>query len=173
LKKFVEETGRPSGLEGVQYIQGEKKAEGRKFAIVASRFNPELTDGSLKSAVAALITCGADPSSILIVRVPGAYEIPPVIEQLAQTAKCDALIAIGTVIEGETPHAQLINESIAQGLNKISIRHGVPVIDCVVAVSTLDQAEARCLSGKKSRGWYAGMAAAETSDVYDQIRKTL
>jgi 6,7-dimethyl-8-ribityllumazine synthase len=173
LKKFVEETHRPSGLEGVRYIQGEKTAEGRKFAIVASRFNPELTDACLKSAVAALTTCGAAPSSILIVRVPGAYEIPPVVEQLAQAAKCDALMAIGTVIEGETPHARLINESITQGLNEISIRHGLPVIDCVVAVRTLEQAEARCLSGKKSRGWYAGMAAVETADVYDQLRKTL
>ena len=173
MKKFVEDTERPAGLEGVQYIQGEKRAAGRKFAIVASRFNPELTEASLTSSVEALATCGVEPSAVLVVRVPGAYEIPPVIEQLAQAGTCDAVIAIGTVIEGDTPHAQLINESIAQGLNDISIRHGLPVIDCVVAVTTVAQAEARCLSGKKSRGWYAGLAAAETADVYDQLRKIL
>lgn len=173
MKKFDAENPRPSGLEGVTYIQGDKNASGRKFGIVASRFNPDLTEASLKSAVLALETCGADFSSILVVRVPGAYEIPPMVEQLAQTGKCHALLAIGTVIEGETPHAQLINETIAQSLNEISIRHGLPVIDCVVAVRTLEQAETRCLSGKKSRGWYAGMAAAETADAYDQLRKSI
>ena len=106
-------------------------------------------------------------------RVPGAYEIPPVAEQLAQSGKCDAILAIGTVIEGETPHATLINQSIAQGLSDMSIRHGLPIIDCVVAVNTVEQAEARCLTGTESRGWYAGMAAAETAEVYHQLRKTL
>ena len=173
MKKFIEETARPEGLDGVGYIQGEKKAGDRKFAIVASRFNPELTEASLASAVEAITSCGADASSILVVRVPGAYEIPPVIEQLAQSGKCHALIAIGTVIEGATPHAQLINQSIANALTEISMRHGLPVLDCVVAVHTDEQAVERCLSGKKSRGWYAGLAAVETADVYDQVRNTL
>ena len=173
MKEFIEETPRPDGLDGVEYIQGSKQGEGRRFGIVASRFNPELTDASIRSAVDAMASCGVDAASILVIRVPGAYEITPVVEQLAEIGTCHALIAIGTVIEGETPHAELINQSIALGLSEISRGYSLPVIDCVVAVRTEEQAEARCLSGKESRGWYAGLAAVETADVYDQIRKTL
>lgn len=155
--------------EGVQCIQGSYDGSGLRVAVVASRFNPDFTEPLIASVLDALEQCGCSRDQVLLIRVPGAYEIPPVVEDLAERGLCRAIVAAGVVIEGETPHAELINRTIATGLSQTSSRHRVPVIDCVVAVREPKQAESRCLTGRESRGWYAGLAAVETASVYEQL----
>lgn len=169
-KEFISSIQESDFGLGLSRIQGSHEGGGLRVALVASRFNPAFTDALIQTALEGLEACGVERSDLLLVRVPGAYEIPPVIEQLAQHGTCDALIALGTVIEGETPHATLINQCIASSLSRTSCEHAVPVIDCVVAVHNEEQAAARCLSGRESRGWYAALAAVETAHVHRALK---
>ena len=104
-----------------------------------------------------------------VVRVPGAYEIPVVAEKMASSGKYDALIVLGVVVEGETQHAQMIIDTTGQSILDISCRHRIPVINEIVGVRNWAQAEARCLGGENTRGWYAAEAAVETARVYKQL----
>lgn len=156
-------------LGSVRQIAGRLIAKGLSFGIVASRFNEELTHALVEAAVACLREHGADDRSILIVWVPGAYEVPAVIHRLARRKEFSALIALGAVIEGETPHADMINRQITHSLAAISREFDVPVIHEVVAVRNEKQAIARCKGGRGSRGWYAGRAAIEMANLYRQM----
>lgn len=150
-------------------VVGNLDASGMRFGIVVSRFNDELTNALCRSAVQCLKQNGAKPETIDVVRVPGAYEIPVVVDRLAATGNYGALIVLGVVVEGETQHAQMIIDTTGQSLLDISCRHKVPVINEIVGVRTWAQAEARCLGGENTRGWYAAEAAIETARVYQQL----
>lgn len=158
-------------IEGmaVRQVVGALDASGMRFGIVVSRFNDELTSALCRSAVQCLEKNGAKTSSIQVVRVPGAYEIPVVAEKMAATGSYDALIVLGVVVEGETQHAQMIIDTTGQSILDIACRHQVPVINEIVGVRTWAQAEARCLGGENTRGWYAAEAAIETARVYKQL----
>lgn len=145
-------------------------AGGLRFAIVVSRFNEELTTQLLDDARDCLIEQGAAASDIEVVFVPGAYEIPVVLNELAGQGQYDAFIALGVVVEGETPHAQMIGDSTGVVLLEIACRHAVPVINEIVATRTWEQAVARCTRSRNSRGWYAAEAAIETAGVLKQVR---
>lgn len=145
-------------------------AEGLCFGIVVSRFNEELTSQLANDAAQCLKECGADESGIQRFDVPGAYEIPVVINELAKTGKYNALIALGVVVEGETPHAQMIGDSTGIALLDIAREHGVPVINEIVGTRNWDQAVARCTSSRTSRGWYAAEAAVETANMILKIK---
>lgn len=149
---------------------GRMDAVGLRFAIVVSRFNEELTTQLLDDARDCLLEQGADASDIKVTFVPGAYEIPVVINELAGEGRYDALIALGVVVEGETPHAQMIGDSTGGVLLQLACRHAVPVINEIVATRTWDQAVARCTRSRSSRGWYAAEAAIETACALRQIR---
>lgn len=148
----------------------ELNAGGLKFAIVVSRFNEELTSQLADDASWCLKENGAKVPDIGIFQVPGAYEIPVVINELAKSGKYDALIALGVVVEGETPHAQMIGESTGIALLDIAREHGVPVINEIVGTRNWEQAVARCTSSRTSRGWYAAEAAIETANVLKTIK---
>jgi len=167
IKESIELTNIDFGDCGV--IKGELDAEGLNFGIVVSRFNMELTGQLLKSAVDCLKKYGDEPKRIEIVWVPGAYEVPLAIEQMAAFGDFDALIALGCVIQGETPHADLINTAVANALMDIGRQHEMAVINEVVGTYTQEQAEARCKYGEGSRGWYAGAAAIEMATVLGSI----
>ena len=157
-----------SGMGGQQVV-GNLDASGMRFGIVVSRFNDELTNELARSAFQCLEKNGAKLETIDVVRVPGAYEIPVVANKMAASGNYSALIVLGVVVEGETQHAQMIIDTTGQSILDISCRHGVPVINEIVGVRTWAQAEARCLGGENTRGWYAAEAAIETAQVYKQL----
>jgi len=154
---------------GAHQVLGNLNASGMRFGIVVSRFNDELTNELCRSAYQCLEKNGAAISAINVVRVPGAYEIPVVADKLAATGNYNALIVLGVVVEGETQHAQMIIDATGQSILDISCRHHVPIINEIVGVRTWAQAEARCLGGENTRGWYAAEAAIETARVYQQL----
>ena len=150
-------------------ISGQLNAKGLKFGIVISRFNDLFTSQLLKGAVDCLLRHGADEKNIEIVWVPGAYEQPLALKKLAQAGKQHALIALGTVIQGATSHAGLINAQVARALTQISLESGVPVIDGIVAAENLDQAIERCGSKSGNRGWNAAQTAIEMASLLQQL----
>ncbi|MDD4734990.1 MAG: 6,7-dimethyl-8-ribityllumazine synthase [Kiritimatiellae bacterium] len=158
-------------FEGIQQITGSFDGENVKCALVASRFNIELTSKLARYAVQALIEHGVKEADITLIWVPGAYEIPTIAGELAKNGHYDAILALGVVVQGETQHAQLINEHIALALGRMSIEYALPVIYEVISAASLAQAEERCTGEKKSRGWYAALAALEMVKVFQSIRK--
>ena len=165
LSKSIE----PIGGIDVNQILGNLDASGMRFGIVVSRFNDELTHELCRSAVECLEENGAKPETIDVVCVPGAYEIPAVADKLAATGNYSALIVLGVVVEGETQHAQMIIDTTGQTILDISCRYHIPVINEIVGVRSWAQAEARCLGGKNTRGWYAAEAAIETARICKKI----
>ena len=154
---------------GSRQVVGSLDASGMRFGIIVSRFNDELTSVLATSAYQCLIKYGAKPDTIDLVRVPGAYEIPVVAERMAASDRYDALIVLGVVVEGETQHAQMIIDTTGQSILDIACRHRIPVINEIVGVRSWAQAEARCLGGENTRGWYAAEAAIETARVFKQV----
>lgn len=148
---------------------GSLDASGMRFGIVVSRFNDSLTDELCRSAIVCLLKNGAKESAVQVVRVPGAYEIPVVANKMAESGSYDALIVLGLVVEGETQHAQMIIDTTGQRLLDIACRYDLPVINEIVGVRSWAQAEARCLGGENTRGWYAAEAAIETGHVLKQL----
>lgn len=169
------ESAYASGIEdldlgAVRQVEGDLDAKDLKFGIVASRYNAEFTGLLVSSAVAALQHHGAKPADVIVAWVPGAYEIPSALYQLALAEPVDALIGIGVVIQGETAHAGLINRQVAHSLARISRERGVPVLDGVVPAETIGQAEVRCRGGRQGRGWYLGCAAIEMARLFTALR---
>ncbi len=146
-------------------------ASGLRVAIVVSRFNADLTQQLAEDAFRCLEKNGVNGSSIGLFPVPGAYEIPVVANELAKSGNYDAIIALGVVVEGETPHAKMIGDSTGIALLNIAREHGLPVINEIVGTRNWEQAVARCASSETSRGWYAAEAAIETAQVLKQIKE--
>lgn len=169
MGKGISDTIEP--IEGISAHQvvGKLDASGKRFGIVVSRFNDELTNALCLSAFQCLKENGAKDATIQVVRVPGAYEIPVVVDKMAASGNYDALIVLGVVVEGETQHAQMIIDTTGQRILDSACRHHVPIINEIVGVRTWEQATARCLGGKNTRGWYAAEAAIETACVYKQL----
>lgn len=157
---------------GKGILKKELNAGGLKFAVVVSRFNYELTGQLAADACECLLENGAKAADVEKFEVPGAYEIPVVVNELAKSGKYDALIALGVVVEGETPHAQMIGESTGIALLDIAREHGVPVINEIVGTRNWEQAVARCTRSRASRGWYAAEAAIETANVLKRIKES-
>lgn len=169
MGKGISKTIDPIDGIGANQVLGSLDASGMRFGIVVARFNDELTNELARSAFQCLEQNGAKPETIDVVRVPGAYEIPVIAEKMASSGNYNALIVLGVVVEGETQHAQMIIDTTGQSLLDIACRHHVPVINEIVGVRTWAQAEARCLGGENTRGWYAAEAAVETARVYKQL----
>ena len=148
---------------------GQLNAKGLKFGIVVSRFNDLFTGQLLKGALDCLARHGADEKNVEIVWVPGAYEQPIALQKLAAAKRHDALIALGTVIQGATSHAGLINAQVARALTQISLATGIPVVDGIVAAENLDQAIERCGSKAGNRGWNAAQTAIEMASLFKQL----
>ena len=146
-------------------VNGLLEARGMKVGIVISRFNSFLTEQLLKGAVDAFVRLGGEEKNLIAVRVPGAYELPVVVTRLAGSAQVDAVVALGAVVQGATPHASLINETTARAFSQISIDTGVPVVDGVVSAESLEQAIERCGTKQGNKGFSAMQAAIETVNV--------
>ena len=152
-------------------IEGKLAAKGLKIALVASRFNSFLVEQLVKGAADAFNRLGGDAASLVLVlvRVPGAYEIPLTAKKLAASKKFDAVVGLGAVVQGATPHAALINETTARAFTEIALETGVPVTDGVVAAENLEQAVERCGTKQGNKGFAAMQAAIELANVLKQI----
>ena len=150
-------------------INGELIAKGLKVGVVVSRFNSFLTEQLVKGAVDAFVRLGGDEKNLVLVRVPGAYELPLVAQRLAQKKGVDAIVALGAVVQGATAHADLINETTARAFNQISLETGVPVLDGVVSAENLEQAVERCGTKQGNKGFAAMQSAIEMANVMKLI----
>ena len=158
-------------MSEIREIQGSLSAAGRRFAIVASRFNSRIVELLVSGAVDCLRRHGAD--DITIVRVPGAWEIPQAAEELAAAEpRFDAIVALGVVIRGETPHFDYICSSCSRGLASLSKRHRIPVGFGVLTCDTSQQAEERAGGKAGNKGWEAALAAVEMADLFVQLHSS-
>jgi 6,7-dimethyl-8-ribityllumazine synthase len=158
-------------MSEIREIQGSLSAAGRRFAIVASRFNSRVVELLVSGAVDCLRRHGAD--DITLVRVPGAWEIPQAAEELAAgEPRFDAIVALGVVIRGETPHFDYICSSCSRGLASLSKRHRIPVGFGVLTCDTSQQAEERAGGKAGNKGWEAALAALEMADLFAQLHSS-
>ena len=151
-------------------IVGKLDASGMKLAVVVSRFNSFFTEQLVKGATDCFIRHGGKDEDVTLVRVPGANELPQVAQLLAASGKVDAVIALGAVIQGATPHADLINGTVARALSKIALDTGVPVLNGIVCAQNLEQAIERAGTKQGNKGWDAVMAAIETANVIKELK---
>lgn len=141
-----------------------------RFALVVSRFNSFITERLLAGALDALKAAGASASEIEVVRVPGSFEIPLTAKKLAASGKVDAVIAIGCVLRGETPHFDYVASEVARGVQLAQLDTGVPIIFCVLTCDTLEQAIDRAGLKGGNKGHEAGVAAVEMANLARQLR---
>jgi 6,7-dimethyl-8-ribityllumazine synthase len=150
---------------------GKLRADGRAFAVVVARFNDFVTSKLLEGAVDMLSRLGAAESDITVAWVPGAYEIPLAASKLAGSGKYAAVICLGTVIRGETPHFDFVAGQCASGIAAVALETGVPVIMGVLTTETLDQAINRAGGKMGNKGAEAAAAAVEMADLAEQLAK--
>lgn len=141
-----------------------------KVAIVVSRFNDFLTKQLKDGAIDCILRHGGAEEEITIVWTPGANEIPMTVDRLAATDAYDALIALGAVVQGATPHAGLINTQVSKSLAAIGMKHGLPVINGVVCADNLEQAIERSGTKAGNKGWNAALAAIEMANLYTELK---
>lgn len=150
-------------------VEGHLTAAGRRFALVVSRFNSFIVEQLVLGAVDALVRHGADPAHITIYRVPGAYELPLVARRVAEMARYDALIALGAVIRGSTPHFDFVANEATKGLAQISLQTGVPVAFGVLTCDSIEQAIERAGTKAGNKGAEAALTAIEMVDLLARI----
>ena len=150
-------------------LEAHLNAEGKKFALVVSRFNDFITDKLLSGALDALIRSGANDNDIQIVKVPGAFEIPLVAKKMATQKKVDAIICLGAVIRGATPHFDYVSAEVSKGIAQVSLDSGVPIIFGIVTTDTIEQAIERAGTKAGNKGWSAAMAAVEMANLLEVV----
>ena len=143
----------------------------RTFCVVGSRFNTKYID-ALVNHVSEKLRALAPDAIISVYRVPGAFEIPVVVQELADHRKVDAIVACGVILKGETDHAQNLSRTVTHALQQIAHEHAVPVINAVLSFDNEEQARARCVEDKINRGTEAARAAVEISNVMSEIRRS-
>jgi len=144
-------------------------AEGKKFALVVSRFNDFITERLVGGAVDALVRCGGKDDDIDVVKVPGAFEIPLIAKKMAQRKKYDAVICLGAVIRGATPHFDYVSAEVSKGIAVVSIESEIPVIFGIITTDTLEQAIERAGTKAGNKGFSAAMAAVEMANLIEAI----
>lgn len=145
-------------------FEGESNASGLRFAIVASRFNDEIVSALLEGAIDCLVRHGASDDAVHVVRVPGAFEIPAEAAELARSGRYDAIVTIGCLIRGETPHFDFISAQTTMQISTVAIATRVPVTFGVITCNTVEQAWDRTRKGS-NKGWEAALAAIELATL--------
>jgi 6,7-dimethyl-8-ribityllumazine synthase len=140
-------------------------ASGLRVAVIVARFNEEITSALRAGAIDALAAAGARAEAIETVDVPGAFELPLAARLAARTGRFDAIVCLGCVIRGETPHFEYISAAVAQGVADVALSAGLPVAFGVLTTDTLAQAQARSAPGPANKGWEAAAAAIEMVHV--------
>jgi len=154
----------------VKVYKGKITAEGFKFGIVVSRYNEFITNKLLEGALDALKRHGAKEENIEIAWVPGSFEIPAVASKMLNQKKFNAIICLGAVLRGATPHYELVSGQVARAISTLAAQADVPVIFGIVTADTLEQAIERAGTKLGNRGWDAAISAMEMIDLYSQIK---
>ncbi len=150
-------------------IQGDLNGKGLSVGIVAARFNDFITGRLLEGALDGLQRHGVAENDIEVVKVPGSYEIPLVAKMMAQSKKYHAVICLGAVIRGATPHFEYVSAEVSKGVAAVSMDSGVPVIFGVLTTDTIEQAIERAGTKSGNKGWDAAMSAIEMANVVKQM----
>ena len=148
---------------------GTPSGEGRRFAVVASRFNETVTQKLAEGAVEAFTRHGAAFDDVDVVWVPGAWELPSAVRRVLASERYDAIVAVGAVVRGETPHFDFVAGEAARGLADASAEFDVPVALGLLTTDTMEQAEARAGGTHGNKGWDSAMAAMEMADLFAQL----
>jgi 6,7-dimethyl-8-ribityllumazine synthase len=153
----------------MKVIQGELQAKGLKFAIIVSRFNDFITGKLLDGAVDALLRHGAKDEDIDVVKVPGAFEIPLAAKKVAEKGSYNAVICLGTVIRGATPHFDYVASEVSKGVASVSLDTGVPIAFGVLTTDTIEQAVERAGTKSGNKGFDAAVTAIEMAQVFKKL----
>lgn len=158
-------------MSELKTYEGGMVADSARFCIVAARFNSFIVDQLVSGAVDALIRHGADAKSIHLVKTPGAYELPLAVQQVAATKRYDAIIAVGAVIRGSTPHFDYVAGECVKGLSTVSLKYEIPVSFGVLTVDTIEQAIERAGTKAGNKGAEAALSAIEMVDLLHRLGK--
>lgn len=151
-------------------IEGNLSAKGLKIAIVAGRFNDFITDRLVGGAVDTLLRSGAKDDDITLVKVPGAFETPVILKDLAVSGKYDALIALGAIIRGSTPHFDFVAGESAKGINNVALETGVPIAYGIITTDTIEQAIERAGTKSGNKGCDAALTAIEMANLKKSLK---
>jgi 6,7-dimethyl-8-ribityllumazine synthase len=152
-------------------VQGNLNAEGLKFCIIAARFNDFITSRLLDGALDGLIRNGAKDNDVTVVRVPGAFEIPVAAKVAASAGKYDAVICLGAVIRGATPHFDYVSAEVSKGVAAVGMEAGMPVIFGVLTTDSIEQAIERAGAKSGNKGFDAAVAAIEMVNLFKALKK--
>jgi 6,7-dimethyl-8-ribityllumazine synthase len=150
-------------------FNGTPNGQGRRYAVVASRFNNEITSKLADGAMEALVRHGVSSDDVDLVWVPGAWELPFAARRLAATERYNALIVVGAVIRGDTPHFDFVAGEASRGLADASTEYEIPIGFGLLTTDTVEQAEARAGGDHGNKGWDAAIAALEMSDLFERL----
>jgi len=151
-------------------IEGQLRIEGQRFALVVSRFNDFLTSKLAEGAIDCLLRHGAEEAKIDQIRVPGAFEIPQVAKMAAAGGRYDAVICLGAVIRGGTPHFEFVAAEASKGIAQVAMSSEIPVVFGVLTTDTLEQAIERSGSKSGNKGWEAALSAIEMLDLAGKLK---
>ena len=152
-----------------KFIEGKLDAAGLKFGIVVGRFNSFIGDRLLEGALDALVRHGAKDEDIEVAKVPGAFEIPLAVQKMAATGRYDALICLGAVIRGATPHFDYVAAEVSKGTAQVSLKTGIPIAFGVLTTDSIEQAIERAGTKAGNKGFEAAMTAIETAQLFRSI----
>jgi len=153
----------------MQAIEGDLNIKGKKFAIILARFNEYIGTQMLEGALDCFKKQGVHDNDIILVKVPGAFEIPLAADKLAASGKCSAIICLGAVIRGGTPHFEYVAGAAATGIQQVSLKYGVPVIFGVLTTNDVEQAVERASTSKMNKGYEAAMTAIEMTNLMEKL----
>ena len=151
-------------------FEGDHNAGGLRFAVIASRFNDEIVDGLLRGALECLDRHGAADDDVCVYRVPGAFEIPALTRTLIDGGGLDAIVTLGCLLRGDTPHFDFISAQVTNELSHVSVKCRFPVAFGVITCNTREQAEERSSAGSGNKGWEAALAAIEMANLWRILR---
>ncbi len=149
--------------------EGELKAEGLRFGIVASRFNHMLVDRLVEGAIDCILRHGGSEENIELARVPGSWEIPVAVKKFLEREDIDAVIALGVLIRGSTPHFEYIASEVSKGIANLSIESGKPVSFGIITADTLEQAVERAGTKMGNKGWESALSAIEMANLFRKL----
>jgi 6,7-dimethyl-8-ribityllumazine synthase len=152
-------------------LEGSQSAKGIRFAVVVSKYNDFVTDRLQAAALAALDAAGVDGGDITVLRVPGAFEIPAAARQAAKTGSFQAIVCLGCLIRGATPHFEYISSAVAHGLTDAAGATGVPMAFGVLTTNSVEEALERAGDGPSNKGWEAAMAAVEMATLLAKMAR--
>lgn len=151
------------------FLEGNLNANGLKFGIVVSRFNSFICERLLEGALDAIVRHGGNDADIAVARVPGAFEIPLAAQKMAETGKYDAIICLGAVIRGSTPHFDYVAAEVSKGVAAVSLSTGLPISFGVLTTDTIEQAVERAGTKAGNKGFEAAVTAIETVSLFKAL----